>query len=77
MIEYRTAQSSDADAIARLHAQSWRQTYRGSFSDAFLDGDLVGERTRVWRGRLDRPADNQLVRVAFDDASNLVGFLCA
>jgi ribosomal protein S18 acetylase RimI-like enzyme len=75
-IEYRPARPTDAEAIASLHARSWRENYRGAFRDAFLDGDLPGERLRVWRERLDHPADNQLVRVALDGA-NLVGFVCA
>lgn len=76
MIEYRPAEPSDADAIAHLHTRSWRESYRGSFSDEFLDGQLPEERIRVWRGRLDRPAENQFVQLAFDAAS-LVGFVCA
>lgn len=76
MIEYRSARPPDAEAVASLHARSWREHYRGAFSDAFLDGDLPGERLRVWRQRLDRPPGNQLVLLAVDDA-NLAGFICA
>jgi len=75
MSELRSATSSDADAIASLHARSWRENYRGAFLDAFLDGDLPGERLAVWRARLERPADNQLVEVAIDGAQ-LAGFVC-
>jgi ribosomal protein S18 acetylase RimI-like enzyme len=76
MIEYRTATASDAQQIAQLHARSWRESYRGSFHDSFLDGDLPGERLLVWRGRLERPASNQLVQLAFAGAA-LAGFVCA
>jgi ribosomal protein S18 acetylase RimI-like enzyme len=76
MIEYRPANASDAEAVASLHAHSWRENYRGAFSDVFLDGDLLGERLRVWRERLDRPAANQFVQLAVDGAK-LVGFVCA
>ncbi len=76
MIEYRLAKPSDAEAIANLHARSWRENYRGSFHDAFLDGDLPGERLRVWHERLDRPAANQLVQLAVE-GTHLVGFVCA
>jgi ribosomal protein S18 acetylase RimI-like enzyme len=75
MIEYRDAQARDADAVALLHTQSWRESYRGSFSDAFLDGELPAERIGVWRERLGRPAPNQLVRLAFEGA-DLMGFVC-
>lgn len=76
MIAYRQAQPRDAEAIAALHARSWRENYRGSFTDAFLDGDLHGERLRVWRQRLDAPPGNQLVLLAVD-GEELAGFVCA
>ena len=76
MIEYRPARSSDAEAVAALHARSWRESYRGSFRDAFLDGDLIGERLRVWRERLERPRVDQFVQLAVEGTS-LVGFVCA
>jgi ribosomal protein S18 acetylase RimI-like enzyme len=75
MIEYRSANPSDAEAIALLHARSWRENYRGAFHDTFLDGDLPGERLGVWRQRLGEPPKNQLVRLAVD-GNNLAGFVC-
>lgn len=76
MILYRDAQAGDAAAIAGLHARSWRESYRGAFTDEFLDGDLLGERLAVWRARLDPPPRNQLVVMAVEGAS-LEGFVCA
>ena len=76
MIEYRPARPSDAEAIASLHARSWRENYRGAFHDSFLDGDLREERLRVWRARLADPPGHQLVQLAVDGTS-LVGFVCA
>ncbi len=75
MIEYRPAVLTDAEAVAFLHARSWRENYRGAMADAFLDGELPEERLRVWRKRLDDPLGNQFVQVAFDCA-DLVGFVC-
>ena len=75
MIGYRAANPSDAEAIANLHARSWRENYRGSFHDAFLDGDLPGERLRVWSDRLDHPPGNQLVQLAVE-GTTLAGFVC-
>ena len=46
-IAYRSAEPSDVESVAELHARSWRESYRGAFLDAFLDGDLVGERREV------------------------------
>ena len=76
MIDYRPARGSDADSIAMLHTRSWRENYRGSYTDAFLDGELPAERKRAWQARLENPAGNQFVRLAFDAAA-LVGFICA
>ena len=76
MIEYRTEKPPDAWEVARLHARSWREHYRGEFSDAFLDGGLPEERLCVWRERLESPPVNQWVRLATDGVE-LVGFVCA
>ena len=66
---------SDAEAIAQLHADSWRRTYRGIYTDEFLDADLVGERLGVWRKRLSQEPTNRFVCVAEDD-DRLAGFVC-
>ena len=76
MIEYRAADPADAEAIARLHARSWRESYRGSFTDEFLDGDLPAERLGVWRERLVHPDEDRLVQLAVQ-GTDLVGFVCA
>jgi GNAT superfamily N-acetyltransferase len=75
-IEYRVAGRADADEIALLHTRSWRESYRGSYPDAFLDGELPDERLRVWRGRLDAPPPNQFVLLAVAGVE-LAGFVCA
>lgn len=49
-IGFRPATAADAPAIARLHAKSWRRAYRGMMGDAYLDGDIDGERSRFWAG---------------------------
>jgi ribosomal protein S18 acetylase RimI-like enzyme len=54
LVQYRRAGTQDAAAIAALHVDSWRRNYRGAYSDAFLDGDVVAERSAVWTGRLDK-----------------------
>ncbi len=75
MTDYRAATRDDLEAVAALHARSWRAHYRGELTDDFLDGDLLGERRAVWRERLHRPAANQHVQLAID-ARGLVGFVC-
>ncbi len=75
-MEYRVAGPADTELIAGLHTESWRRTYRGMYRDEFLDGDLDGNRREVWRGRLERPEDNQLVYIALEDGRT-AGFVCA
>lgn len=66
---------ADADAIAALHAESWRNAYRGLVPDSYLDGPLVEERTAFWRARLAEADDGRhTVKAVMDDA--LVGFSC-
>ena len=72
-MRYREATAEDVEAIAQLHADSWRRNYRGAFRDAFLDGPVVGERRTVWAERLKRPATATYTVVAEQDAV-LVGF---
>jgi ribosomal protein S18 acetylase RimI-like enzyme len=42
-VDYREATADDAEAIARLHADSWKRHYRGAFLDSYLDGDVVAD----------------------------------
>jgi len=75
VIEYREARPADAEAVALLHVRSWRESYRGSFSDSFLDEEQPGERLRVWHERLGKPPGNQFVQLAVEGES-LRGFVC-
>ena len=70
---YRAARRADAEAIAALHADSWRRYYRGAYSDAFLDGDVVADRLAVWSDRL-RDADAVGRTLVAEEHGALVGF---
>jgi ribosomal protein S18 acetylase RimI-like enzyme len=48
MIEIVDAQPGDAEAIAFVHAMSWKATYRGILSDDYLDGEADRERVEYW-----------------------------
>ena len=72
---FRIAYPNDAAAIAHLHAESWRNTYRGMMSDAYLDGDVFTERLKKWQARFDNPKDNQHIIVALQN-DELAGFAC-
>ena len=72
-LQFRSAGAEDAGAIAALHADSWRLHYRGAYSDAFLDGDIRGDRLVVWVERLREP-DRLSETIAAEGAEGLVGF---
>jgi ribosomal protein S18 acetylase RimI-like enzyme len=72
-VAYRRAQPSDAEAIAVLHADSWRRNYRGAYSDSFLDGDVSVDRLEVWTSRLRSPDPGAHTVVAEAD-EGFVGF---
>jgi hypothetical protein len=54
-ISFRIARASDHLRVAELHATSWRSAYRDLLSDAYLDGDILAERGRLWEQRLAQP----------------------
>jgi GNAT superfamily N-acetyltransferase len=74
-VTLRDAGTRDIEAIAALHADSWRRHYRGAYSDEFLDGDIFADRRAVWTDRLARPelpANQCTILAECDDV--LVGF---
>ena len=52
MSEIIDAGPDDADALARVHAASWKATYRGILPDIYLDSEVDGERAHYWRAAL-------------------------
>lgn len=75
MVFIREAVFEDHDAIAKLHADSWRLNYRGIFSDAWLDNEVERDRYNTWYKRFKEPAVNQYAVVALVD-EKLAGFAC-
>lgn len=73
-VSYRDATGDDAEAIAALHADSWRRHYRGAFLDSFLDGDVLPERVAVWRQRLSQ-AKRADITVVAELRNSVAGFL--
>jgi ribosomal protein S18 acetylase RimI-like enzyme len=76
MLSYRPATPSDALVIALLHTRSWRENYRGAYTDTALDNEQPAERIQAWNSKLDDPSEHQFVQLAFE-ADQLVGFVCA
>jgi hypothetical protein len=48
----RPAAVHDARAIAEVHVESWKSTYRGIFPDDLLNGLSVEKRESSWRDLL-------------------------
>lgn len=76
MVSYRSASKTDYVEIAKLHARSWQENYRGSYSDYFLDHEVHEDRATVWEQRFASPAANQFTVLAEEDGK-LLGFICA
>jgi GNAT superfamily N-acetyltransferase len=72
-LRFRLADRQDAEAIAALHADSWRRHYRGAYSDDFLDGDVIADRVAVWTDRLREP-DPQRSTILVENGDRLIGF---
>ena len=72
VLRFRSAGAGDAAAVAGLHADSWRRHYRGAFTDAFLDGDVVGFQLVRWTGRLSEPDPRDRTIVA-ESGGEIVG----
>ncbi|HEU5331904.1 MAG TPA: GNAT family N-acetyltransferase [Actinocrinis sp.] len=73
-LRFRAAAADDAPSVAALHADSWRRHYRGAYSDAFLDGDVLKDRRSVWEARLCAPGPYATI-MAEDEAGALLGFV--
>lgn len=71
----RAMRADDADAVAALHATSWRSAYRGMLTDDFLDNHVFADRQAVWQERLLRqPGEHAFGIVAEDGSGQLIGF---
>jgi steroid delta-isomerase-like uncharacterized protein len=62
----RPATAQDVETIASLHAESWRNAYRGVLSDEYLETSVLSDRKLVWREKLDRSAESTLVLLALE-----------
>lgn len=70
--EVRRATTDDAEAIARVHAASWRETYGRFVDDPDTDPWFdVERRITMWRAELARRA---LSTVVATDDSGVIGF---
>jgi ribosomal protein S18 acetylase RimI-like enzyme len=73
MADIVEAGPAHANAIARLHAENWKMSYRGILPDAYLDKEVDGERLAYWQEALAKDRYS-MVRVALDKTGEIAGF---
>jgi GNAT superfamily N-acetyltransferase len=72
-IVIRPARAGDADAIARVRVDSWRETYRGMIPQGYLDAMKLEQSRALWEKVLTAGSTAVSVFVAERDAE-IVGF---
>lgn len=71
LMNVRPAQVADAAAIARVHVESWRSTYRGLLAEEFLDSLDTTTIAERWARLLGESSTGVYVATGGDD---VVGF---
>ncbi len=71
----REATSDDVTAMAQVHVDTWRTTYRGIVPDELLANLSYEKRENGWDQILDNaPKDENFTYVAEDELGKIVGF---
>ena len=70
----RPAALSDAEAIATIHVNAWKQTYHGLMPDSVLDNLSIERRTDQWKTILANPKDEYYLTFVAEKNANVVGF---
>jgi hypothetical protein len=69
----REAVTSDAESVARVHVDSWRETYSGVLDDRFFSEDAFTRRLRFWSRSLSLWPRPGRMSVAIQD-EKIIGF---
>jgi GNAT superfamily N-acetyltransferase len=73
---FRRATEADAEAIASLHTESWRDAYRKILPDSYLDGPIADERANLWRFRFSSLGRDRFCVFLTETPTELIGFAC-
>lgn len=73
-VNIRKAVAEDTAAIAHLHVESWRTTYRDLIPTHLLDQLDVAQREQMWHGAITHPNSTTVLHVA-EVAGAIVGFV--
>jgi ribosomal protein S18 acetylase RimI-like enzyme len=71
----RQAVVSDAETIAALHAESWRNAYRGILNDDYLDNGIFEERKTHWQQILTAPQPERRYVLLAEHDKNSIAFV--
>jgi HAD superfamily hydrolase (TIGR01509 family) len=74
VVRIRQATVADAAAMARVHIESWRSTYRGIVSDDYLAALSYEKRTQMWTRGLSDPESREFYYVAEEPSGEIIGF---
>jgi ribosomal protein S18 acetylase RimI-like enzyme len=69
----RPARADDAEAIARVRVDSWRETYRGMIPQSYLDAMQLDASRAMWEKVLNAGSNTVSVLVA-EHGAEIVGF---
>ena len=75
MIIYRQATLDDAAALADAQVESFRTSYRGIYSDTYLDSPAFPKRCQTSWGRRLGTASEDIVVLVAEEKGELLGFL--
>lgn len=76
MTSLASATQDDIAAIASLHAESWRNAYRGMLPDRYLDEEVSADRTAFWKERFDAPRPERRLILKATSHDEFEGFVC-
>jgi len=71
----REANLNDVQAIARVHVDAWRTTYKGIIPESYLAKLSYQQRESAWRKTLENTtSSSQFVYVAENNSGEIIGF---
>lgn len=74
-LRIRAAGPADAEAIARIHTESWQFDYRDILRHDYLDEEAPAERRALWLSRMGGDTPPRVLLVE-DTAGQALGFVC-
>lgn len=74
-IHIRKAMKADISAIAKVHVESWKTTYKGIFSNEILDNITYDQREKLWESIFQKEDGHQFRFLAETLNGKIIGFI--